>query len=339
MVVEGRGGVGPGMYYADKREALADLFGAPVELGAGWLKVRGATYPVVDDVVVLLDPSEYPPSLKPGTRGEPPPDFAAGTAVQFSFSAEWRRFPDILPEHEREFAQYFDLVDLDRLRDSRVCDLGCGIGRWSYFLRDRCRELVLVDFSDAIFVARRNLRDTPRALFFMADIMRLPFRPGFADFALCLGVLHHLPMNALDAARRLRWCAPELLVYLYYALDNRPAYFRAALAAVTAARRAFCRIRSPAVRELVTWSVTLGVYLPLIALGHALRPLGGERHVPLYEAYAGKSLLRIQQDVYDHLFTPMEQRFTKAEILGLRDTFREVIVSDGFPYWHFLCRS
>ncbi len=299
------------------------------------------TYPIVDDVIILLDQPEYPAWLEAKTAWKAADRAATVVArdVQASFGAEWRRFPRILPEHQAEFASYFDLVDLEALRDRRVCDLGCGIGRWSYFLRHRCRQLILVDFSEAIFVARENLRDTSNALFFMADIMRLPFRPGFADLAVCVGVLHHLPVNALDAARALRRYAPEPLLYVYYALDNRPWYFRPMLAVVTAVRRRLSRVQAPAVRELLTWALALGVYLPLIGLGHALRPFGAAGRVPLYETYAGKSLLRVRQDVYDRFFTPVEQRVTRAEILALRDTFREVVISDGLPYWHFLCRG
>jgi len=329
------------MYYVNKHDVLSDIWGAPVTVEPDRLTVSGTSYPIIDDVIILLDPAEYPLSLKAKTVGRrPDPSFPRiAQDVQATFGAEWRRFPRILPEHEREFASYFDLIDLGALKDRRVCDLGCGNGRWSYFLRHRCRELILVDFSEAIFIARENLRDTPNVLFFMADIMRLPFRPNFADLAVCLGVLHHLPMNALDAARALRRYAPELLVYLYYALDNRPSYFRTLLALVTAVRRFSSRIQAPAVREVLTWAIALGVYLPLIGLGHTLRPLGAARWVPLYEVYAGKSLLRIRQDVYDRFFTPIEQRFTREDILTLRDTFREVIISDSPPYWHFFCRS
>ena len=69
-----------------------------------------------------------------------------------------------------------------------------------------------------------------------------------------------------------------------------------------------------------------------------MRPLGLASKVPLYDFYRGKSLRRIRQDVYDRFFTRIEQRFRKEEILALRDTFREVVVSDDPPYWHFLCR-
>ena len=131
-------------YYSDKIESLKDIFGAEdIVLEKESITVDGHSYPVVDDVIILLDPSQYPPSvsrlldssLHPQNK---PTDFSED--IQFTFGAEWLTYPDILPEHEDEFPLYFDLVNIPDLKDMRVCDLGCGIGRWSYFLRDKCRE-------------------------------------------------------------------------------------------------------------------------------------------------------------------------------------------------------
>ena len=74
-------------------------------------------------------------------------------------------------------------------------------------------------------------------LFFMGDIKALPFADDFCDFLFCLGVLHHLPAPCLDEVRALRRYAPRLLIFLYYALDNRPFHYRFLLGGVTAARR------------------------------------------------------------------------------------------------------
>lgn len=309
-------------YYTDKIATLKDLFGAQnVEAGTDSITVDGRRYPVVDDVIVLVDEV----------------DSSAARDIQYTFGAEWTRFPSLLDEHQGEFAQYFDLVDLTQLLESRVCDLGCGIGRWSYFLRPHCRELILVDFSDAIFVARRNLAAANNVLFFKGDLTCLPFRRDFADFIFSLGVLHHLPTPALDQVRRLSAFAPRLLIYLYYALDQRPAYFRVLLGAVTRVRVACSRWRSPAARDAFTWAVALGVYWPLSAVGRLLSLMRLGRNVPLADTYAGKSIQRIRQDVYDRFFTSIEQRFRRDEIMTLRSTFSRVVISDGLPYWHFLC--
>ena len=333
-------------YYEDKRESLRDIFGAAtVTVETDRIVVDGKEYPVLDDVILLLPPNLWPAAvstrLSPGAE-----DSACGRAgedgiakdIQFTFGEEWQGFPEILPEHEMEFQQYFDLVDSASLANARICDLGCGIGRWSHFLKDRCRELVLLDFSEAIFVARENLRGASNAFFFLGDLRQMPFRDDFADFLFTLGVLHHLPTGALEEVRSLSRRAPTLLVFLYYALDNRPAFWRGLLSAVTAVRLALSWTEGPQFRAALTWALMIGVYLPLIALGHAVRPLGLASKIPLYDFYRGKSLRRIRQDVYDRFFTRIEQRFRKEEILALRDTFREIVVSDDPPYWHFLCR-
>ena len=107
---------------------------------------------------------------------------------------------------------------------------------------------------------------------------------------------------------------------------------------VTAVRRRLTRSRSKAFRSALTSSIALGVYLPLVWLGKAFRPIGLGRHIPLHDSYSGMSLKRIRQDVYDRFFTPIEKRYSRQRIETLRDSFSSVRISDKLPYWHFLCR-
>jgi SAM-dependent methyltransferase len=329
-------------YYANKVQTLTEIFGvADVILDSDCLRVRQKTYPIIDDVIILLEERQYTPfirnTLQTATkRDEVSPEFS--TKIQYSFGAEWKSYDQVLPEHAQEFQQYFDLVDVSRLQAKRVCDLGCGNGRWSYFLQDACQAIILVDFSDAIFTARKNLADADNCLFFMGDLKSLPFTPDAFDFLFCLGVLHHLPTSCLDEVRNLKKFAPELLIFLYYAFDNRPFYFRWLLKIITCLRVQLAKTQSLAFRNVFTKLGTYGLYLPLIYVGYLLKPLHLSSHVPLYDFYHNKSVKRIQQDVYDRFFTSIEQRVSRKEILRLRDTFSEVIVADHLPYWHFLCR-
>ncbi len=339
------------MYYKDKIPSLERIFGTEnIVLEPDALVVDHRRYPLVEDVIILSEPDQYTDFVRMKLRlGSQETGEATGSAaglsrssafaeeIQFSFGEEWKTYSEIMAEHEAEFQQYFDLVDLVDLRDLRVCDLGCGNGRWSYYLKGTCREILLVDFSDAIFIARRNLSDVSNCLFFMCDLKVLPFEADFVDFLFCIGVLHHLPTPCLNEVRNLKRFAPALLVYLYYSLDNRPVYFRLLLKMVTWLRLCVCRVRSPAFRNLFARAVTFSVYLPLVFLGRALNPLGLSRYVPLFEAYGKRGVRRIEQDVYDRFFTGIEQRISRQEILGLQDTFRRVKISDGLPYYHFLC--
>jgi SAM-dependent methyltransferase len=328
-------------YYSDKLETLKDIFGIQdVILSDDHLIVDGRRYPIVDDVIIALEPSQIPTAIRSKIRetcdsGEKNVPFAAD--IQSTFAREWETFPDILPEHESEFEQYFDLVNVDELHGKRIADLGCGIGRWSYFVKEFARELVLVDFSEAIFVARRNLRHAPQSIFLMADVQRLPFRDDFADFILCLGVLHHLPINALNAVRQISRLAPSMLIYLYSALDRRPMHYRLLLGPVNLLRSVVCNVQNAMFRKIFTWITALFLYMPFIALGHFLKLFRLSHLVPIFDFYHGKSLRRIRQDAYDRFFTRIEQRFSREEIHALVSEFDCITISDHIPMWHFLC--
>jgi SAM-dependent methyltransferase len=320
-----------------------DIFGTEnIKVEKECLTVNDKNYPIIDDVIILLDPAQYPESLSKRIQMNksiiPSTDQEFAEDIQFTFGEEWQEFSDIMFEHEKEFLQYFDLINLSDLKNKRICDLGCGIGRWDYFLKDQCKELILVDFSEAVFVARHNLKDAENILYFMGDLRRLPFRYDFVDFLFCIGVLHHLPCPALEEVRSLKKYTSQILIYLYYALDNRPFYFRVLFMFATRLRLQAASVRNSHFRNLFSWAGALFFYYPFIILGSILHPLGRSHLIPLYESYHDKTLKRIRQDVYDRFFTRIEQRFTREEIMTLKDTFSNVIVSNQLPYWHFLVK-
>jgi SAM-dependent methyltransferase len=320
-----------------------DIFGTEnIKVEKECLTVNDKIYPIIDDVIMLLEPAQYPEPLlkriKVDVSNIPTSDQKIAEDIQFTFGEEWQEFSKIMPEHEKEFTQYFDLIKLSDLKNKRICDLGCGIGRWGYFLKDQCKELILVDFSEAVFVARNNLKDAENILYFMGDLRRLPFRDDFVDFLFCIGVLHHLPCSALEEVRSLKKYASQLLIYLYYALDNRPFYFRVLFMFATRLRLQVASVKNSHFRNLFSWAGVLLVYYPFIILGSIFRLLGRSHLIPLYESYHDKTLERIRQDVYDRFFTRIEQRFTREEIMTLKETFSNVIVSNQLPYWHFLVK-
>ena len=333
------------MYYKDKIETLKCIFGTDdIAYEPSSLTVGNKRYPIIDDVIILSEPNKYSDSVKKRLQiksGVTEIRHTKGFAedIQFTFGEEWQKYDEILPEHKEEFSQYFDIVDLGSLQNLRLCDLGCGNGRWSYYLKDLSREIILIDFSDAIFTARKNLSGASNCLFFMSDLKELPFKDNFSDFLFCIGVLHHLPTPALKEVRNLKKFAPLLLIYLYYSLDNKPFYFRLLLGIVTLIRLCLCKIRNQFLRKLLTNIGTYLVYMPLILVGKLLKPLRLSRFIPLYETYRDKSINRIRQDVYDRFFTRIEQRVSRNNILKLKDNFKNIAISSNKPYWHFLCQK
>ena len=164
------------------------------------------------------------------------------------FGDEWRRFDQSeLPEDELRstFEQYFAVFPWQDLPEGAVgFDLGCGSGRWARLVAPRVGTLHCVDASaEALDVARTTLAAEPNCEFHVASVDALPFADASMDFGYSLGVLHHVPDTAgalRSAARALKPGAP-LLVYLYYAFDNQPAWYRAVWRATDLARRVISR--------------------------------------------------------------------------------------------------
>lgn len=313
------------MYYADKTASLRELFGTDaVQVEQKRITVNGTPYPIINEVIILTRNQGYNEKATPD--------------IQYTFGREWEQYHAILPEHHAEFETYFDLIPRAELKNARVCDLGCGNGRWSYFLKNWCRELVLIDFSDAIFVARKNLAGNHNCLFFKGDLQCLPFANNCCDFLFSLGVLHHLPTPCLREISNIKKYAPHLLIYLYYNLDNRPWYFRSALTLITGIRLTVSRIRNKTFRKVFSMTTACLLYMPLIALGHVLNIIQLGKYIPLYEAYKHASMKRMEQDVYDRFFTRIEQRVSRKDIMELQKEFSEVRISPRAPYYHFVCK-
>ena len=52
-------------YYSNKLKLLKDIFGTEDVITDNQnVIVNGHPYPVIDDVIIILDPNQYPPSVK-----------------------------------------------------------------------------------------------------------------------------------------------------------------------------------------------------------------------------------------------------------------------------------
>jgi SAM-dependent methyltransferase len=309
-------------------DIVRQVFGADAAVDGNGVIIAGRRHPIRDGVIVL--------------DGAVAAADAEKAEVIRSFGEEWGSFPAMAPEHRREFDGYFDLVDVTGLEGKTVADLGCGMGRWSRILLERTTPqfLICVDLSDAIFVARRNLAEHPNVLFIMADLETLRFDGFRFDFALSLGVLHHIPGGIAVALAQIAGYADSFLGYLYYALDNRGAVFSVLFRGADLLRRALARIRAEGVRRAVSWLIAVVLYEPFVLLADLAGALGFDKERMPLNAYCGNSLRRIQQDAYDRFFTTVEHRYTRAAITEhCTRHWREVAFSDRQPYWHFLCRG
>lgn len=265
----------------------------------------------------------------------------ADTATVAGFGDEWSRFDQSAAEArvdlDRVFEQYFETFPWADLPENAVgFDMGCGSGRWAHYVAARVGHLHCIDASaDALAVARRNLADAANVTFHHASVGEPTIPAGSADFGYSLGVLHHVP----DTLAGLRACAALLkpgapfLVYLYYAFDNRPRWFRGVWKASDLVRRGVSRLPHRA-RAGVADGLAVGVYWPLARTARALERVGfAVDGLPL-AAYRDRSLYSMRTDALDRFGTRLEQRFTRAQIAAMMEEagFRDVVFGT-YPHW------
>ena len=261
--------------------------------------------------------------------------------VVAGFGDEWSRFDQSdLPMEERTriFDSYFSIFPWDRLpKNATGFDAGCGSVRWASICAKRVGTLNLIDASsEALKVARRNLRNENNVNFFNASVDAMPLTNGSQDFGYSLGVLHHIP----NIGSGMRACVTKLkpgapfLVYLYYRFDNRSLLFRTIWSLSNILRLIISRLPHP-VRYVCSQVIAATVYWPLAILSNLVGKLGLSPHgIPL-SGYRDKSFYTMRTDALDRFGTKLEQRFTLVEIEALMKTagLENISFSTSEPYW------
>ncbi len=260
------------------------------------------------------------------------------------FGEEWARFDQIdidEDEHRRIFDGYFaDFPWKSIAGASRGIDVGAGTGRWARLMAERVGCLLCVEPSvRAVDAARRNLATSTSCVVVRGAAGELPIAPASLDFGYIIGVLHHTPdpLFALrDAAATLKPGAP-MLIYVYYAFDNRPRWFRVIWRLSDLVRRFLTR-RSAPIRFVVAEIIATTVYLPLAALTRVMDERGyNVDRVPL-SSYRDKSFYTMRTDALDRFGTSIETRFTAARLIAMMESagLKDITVAEGPPYWRAL---
>jgi SAM-dependent methyltransferase len=265
------------------------------------------------------------------------PDTSAG------FGHEWSTFRQSeseLSQIDREaiFHSYFHIFPWAELpQNSTGIDIGCGSGRWAEMVAPKVGHLHIVDPSaEALAVARQNLAKAENVSFHLASVDELPLPDASVDFAFSLGVLHHVPDTAAaisSVAAKLKSGAP-LLIYLYYALENRPWWYRAIWHSTNLLRMVISRL-PPKLRLVVSQVIALALYLPLARLARLVERLGGSpEKIPL-AAYRNRGFYVMRTDAYDRFCTRLEKRFTRHQIEEMLAGagFEGIRFSEEVPYW------
>ncbi|MFL5728557.1 MAG: class I SAM-dependent methyltransferase [Cytophagaceae bacterium] len=261
-----------------------------------------------------------------------------------SFGHEWTEFNSFREDEVRIAGdQYFDIVDSAVVgKESSVLDIGCGMGRWSYYIADRVKFVEAIDPSEAVFSAseftskKNNIRVT------QAGVDDIPFADNSFDLVFSLGVLHHVPdtQAAIQQAVKKVKKGGHFMVYLYYSLDNRGFLFKGLFHLSNILRLIISRLPAR-LKSLVCDCLALMLYMPFVLFSRLIKkisPAGSlYKKIPL-SYYSDKSMKIIRNDSLDRFGTPLEQRFSKIQIEEMmkKAGLSNIRFSPNEPYWHAL---
>jgi SAM-dependent methyltransferase len=264
--------------------------------------------------------------------------------VARGFGREWSSFrqdKDHLSQQQRQaiFDDYFRIFPWHLLPPSGGVglDVGCGSGRWSTLMAPRVEHLHLLDPSPAALeVAKQNLCSAKNVSYHCHSVANIPLPSRSLDFGFSLGVLHHVPdtQAAIAAiADKLKPNAP-FLIYLYYALDNRPIWYRLLWRIADLVRFVVSRLPHP-LRLAISQSIAVLVYWPLARFVRFLMEHSRSASALPLSYYADKSFYVMRTDAYDRFCTRLEKRFRRNEIERMLAGagFKDIIFSSQEPFW------
>ncbi len=257
-----------------------------------------------------------------------------------SFGDEWSKFDQsgMSEEEGKEiFDKYFSIFPWNILpKNSTGFDMGCGSGRWAYFVASRVSHLHCVDPSNAINVARIKLKNFKNLEFHQSSLDTVEINEQSQDFGYSLGVLHHVPdtQKAIKSCSKLLKKGAPFLLYIYYAFDNRPWWFFW-LWKVTDILRRFISRLSPKLKILLTDLIAYLIYFPIARTYKILEKLKiNTRKLPL-SFYKDQSLYTMRTDSRDRFGTILEKRFSKSEIKEMMENadLVDIKFSANEPFW------
>ncbi len=257
------------------------------------------------------------------------------------FGEEWLKFQNYSAKEIESWAvNYFDILNDSIInKNTYALDIGCGTGRWTKYLSHKIGFIEAIDPSNAVLAADYLLNDVQNVRIAKASVETIPFDDETFDFAMSIGVLHHIP----DTQKAMIDCVKKVkkggyfYVYLYHNLESRGSLFKVVFGFSEGIRKIVSKFPS-GLKRISCDVLAVTTYMPFIFSGRFLNWVGLKKlsnKMPLKD-YQNKSFFIIRNDALDKYGTRLEQRFSKAEVikLMLNSGLDNISVSPLSPYYH-----
>jgi SAM-dependent methyltransferase len=273
------------------------------------------------------------------------------TEVVQHFGKEWAKFnySDGKADGalDDQFAAYTEPIDLGIFEGSKsiAADFGAGSGRWTERLKPYFKEIYALEPSiEAVQVLKSKFENDEQIQILNQSVENNSIPDNSLDFAMSLGVLHHIPDTQLalqDVRKKLKKDG-TLLCYLYYKIEDKPFHYRVIFRVVNATRFIISRLPH-FIRMLLAKFIAAFIYFPLARYAKIRKKMGRSvENIPLHH-YAEMPFVMLENDALDRFGTRLEQRFNQKEISTMLDKANfdvtTLVFSEKEPFWTFSIRA
>jgi ubiquinone/menaquinone biosynthesis C-methylase UbiE len=267
------------------------------------------------------------------------------------FGDEWSTYNyekgEFSKELKLQFEMYSNLLNFQEFNplESIAADFGAGTGRWAEFILDNFKKVYLVEPSQGAFeVLTKKFKSKSHISLENSTISESTIPNNSLDFAMSLGVLHHISNTELalkDINSKLRG-GGLFLAYLYYKVENKPFLYRMIFSVANYLRSRISNLPFKR-KKRISYLIALFVYLPFAKLTKGLTMLKiNTSNIPLHQ-YANLSFYMMKNDALDRFGTKLEKRFNKVEIVTMlvESGFDQSSInfSESEPFWTFTARK
>jgi SAM-dependent methyltransferase len=260
------------------------------------------------------------PDLVPENAAEKPDERVARTLEGYSY--QHVQLDDQAREVGRWQQNFYDCIPSawrgsDFFRGKIGLDTGCGEGRHLYWAQQLGAEMVGLDLSEGVEVARNNTLQSSRCHVVQGDIYHLPFKAGVFDFAYSLGVLHHLP-SPHDGFRQILPTIKQggkIAIWVYGLREMRLWYQLSHLTWLRGVAPRLPRWAQYMLSFSIASALELGIWLPcrIISVFPGGEPL--VKRIPLGDACRRSFKAKIRS-VFDRVQPPVTHYHTAEELEG-----------------------
>jgi SAM-dependent methyltransferase len=134
------------------------------------------------------------------------------------FGYEWDKYNEIEDVYEKQFRNWIFPLDETSFKDKEFMDVGCGMGRNSYWaLRWGAKSCLALDLDDrSLNRTKSNLKDYANTRIIKLSAYDIEWKNRF-DIVFSIGVIHHLsdPKKALMKMRDSLKVGGTMIVWVY----------------------------------------------------------------------------------------------------------------------------